>query len=663
MATVKEIAFEDNPLYPLPPDYNDLSEDGQRQARINATRQWLVRDAAPHDIKARRLTHSMRFFDDYYLTPEDAYFYPPTLWAPSPHFHDHMLSLIVRHRYTVAGAPRGFAKTGFVRKLLLATTLSSPLYQITYASSTNTIVKKTMNALKRQWTRNRYIFDDFAPEYEGRILPRKGFAPFGGGGEIHLNNMSSIFFTSVKAKNRGDRPLLFVLDDPEWDSSASTDDQVKREDMSDFLFDIVMPMVQQEGCRLFWVGTIISRRHYLYMALDKVKDPITGEPVPRDPDFRRWQTLRLKALNTLPDGSEVSLWPEKYPVSELHRIREDMGEARFRAEYQNDPAAGMGSFWLDSTRHSYWLKPPPEPADPHPSPYDNPRESNWLIGWHDDRTNSPVEKPLSEFLQETVIIQTVDSASTISATSDYSASCVMGIHNSRNLFVLDLWADRVNEGALTQSILTLGYKWMPIILGVESAGIGEIIKHRIGMVFRERAEKSGWMPKIIPVSTANRRKEERIGGMAWRFGTKDGHQSSLIKFPFWQQHGGRSLSSSHPWNLLHEQVSDFVAEIMGGGLTHDDCLDALAMHQPIIAKAPMLRPSAPTPKDDLQMAMEGNLYDKDRWRLQGFQIDKLPGPILQTIINKQREKAVTQPQSLSEYPNGLPDPEDPDNLI
>jgi len=42
MLEVVPIEKEGNPLYPLPPDYEELTDKGKRLARVNACRQWLI---------------------------------------------------------------------------------------------------------------------------------------------------------------------------------------------------------------------------------------------------------------------------------------------------------------------------------------------------------------------------------------------------------------------------------------------------------------------------------------------------------------------------------------------------------------------------------------------------------------------------------------------
>ena len=74
---------EGNALFPLPPDYDTLTEDGQRQARVNACRQWLVPTKDPSD-KALRFVSSVLFFDHWYLFPDEEDDFNPMFYDEEP---------------------------------------------------------------------------------------------------------------------------------------------------------------------------------------------------------------------------------------------------------------------------------------------------------------------------------------------------------------------------------------------------------------------------------------------------------------------------------------------------------------------------------------------------------------------------------------------------
>jgi len=60
-----------------------------------------------------------------------------------------------------------------------------------------------------------------------------------------------------------------------------------------------------------------------------------------------WRVLSLPAIYTRPGASgpdmqETALWPDRYPLSELQRIRREIGESQFAALYQQQPSPETG---------------------------------------------------------------------------------------------------------------------------------------------------------------------------------------------------------------------------------------------------------------------------------------------------------------------------------
>ena len=71
------IEKQDNPLYPLPADYMELSEEGQRLARVNACRMWTdTKNRTPKEI-SEAFVAAVRFFDLWYLVPDHANDFDP----------------------------------------------------------------------------------------------------------------------------------------------------------------------------------------------------------------------------------------------------------------------------------------------------------------------------------------------------------------------------------------------------------------------------------------------------------------------------------------------------------------------------------------------------------------------------------------------------------
>ena len=111
-----------NDLYPLPPDYLELSEEGQRQARTNAVRQFLVPGLTDRQ-KAEAYVASLNFFDFYYLHPDLDVEFDPMFYddapLPTPEMHYDIARQWATERLSIAIAPRGSAKSSLVKKTIL----------------------------------------------------------------------------------------------------------------------------------------------------------------------------------------------------------------------------------------------------------------------------------------------------------------------------------------------------------------------------------------------------------------------------------------------------------------------------------------------------------------------------------------------------------------
>ncbi len=129
-----------NPNYPLPADYDDLTEDGQRMARVNACRQWLIPEENL-ETRGNNLVASVWWFDRYYLWPDDEADFNPLFYddtpLETPDFHWVLLRQWASYRLTAAVAPRGSAKSYLNCKDMLLRLITRPAYSFVYATSTH----------------------------------------------------------------------------------------------------------------------------------------------------------------------------------------------------------------------------------------------------------------------------------------------------------------------------------------------------------------------------------------------------------------------------------------------------------------------------------------------------------------------------------------------
>lgn len=560
-------------------------------ARTNACRLWTLDDATGDDA-----ADSLRAFDTLYLRHPESYFYDGET-LPNAAFHYDVVRACHNYDYNAVAAPRGFAKSTLLRKMILMKLTTKPAFSITYATSSMRLMRKSLGILMRQWDNNALLVEDWAQLWGIRsIKPNRGSGrSWSLQGEVDLLNDSRLYGTSTDSKLRGDRPMEFDLDDPEFDAAASTDMSVVRSNMEELLFKIIMPMVQRRGAGVNWFGTLISRRHFLYQA---VAGSAGEEGLTYDERFDYWNTMRLKALYTEADGSQHSLWPEYKTVEDLHRLRKILGEPVFLSEYMNEPGSGDGvAFHLSETHHSYRINMDQADDRMLTAPY----ESSTPITYFDSK-NVRVTQTMRDFLRDSLVFMCVDWAETITKTSDYSAAVVMALTPDNQLFVLDMSVGRVLLSDLTKRIIELAYRWYPQVIGVEAFAVFQNAKNYIDTELRKQGSITGYFPQVHPINPKGMKKESKIAGLTWRFGDANNPYGG-IKLPFEKR-------TSAPWSMLFEQITNFNPMAGNGGNTHDDILDAVSMSQLLIPGLPTrANRQAVTDKPIVDRIMEGETHD------------------------------------------------------
>lgn len=652
------IARENNPLYPLPPDYASLSADGQRQARVAALRQWLLKSPPllPGESLAKArgeiLVASTWFFDSYYLMPEtnpadpdsdfDPGFYdqPP---LPTPSLHWDLSRSWASFDLNVAMAPRGSAKTTHMRKDMLLRLASCPRYSIAYATSTHDNAVATGDAVRDQLYYNARLNDDFTPEYDAPLKPPRG-RKNSGVEYFALMNGSWLRCLSAESRIRSLRPRRFRLDDPEYDEKASTSMATLRGYMEKLLFNLVIPMVNRAGCGVDWVGTFVSKRHYLYHAMQTIETPQGLRA--SDPRFDFWSRLLIDMYYEDPStGALTSCWPHMWPVDAAERtrlnldpstktieeIRLRMGSSSFNAEMRGMPGTSDEQFFkLDPNpkgRHAYWFE------DMDPALATDPFASTTLLCYLDP-TGTLVKVPLGTFLRTSRTFLTVDTAYTEKTHSDRRCAMLMAITHSNELFVLDLWSDRKPDSVLVNKSLAMCALWKCPILFVEVVKESIKLYNRYRSTVRTRLTSElgvSFVPAIKDLRPGTMTKTAKIEGLDTRF------EYGLVKLPLFKKH------MAPAWNRLFEQIEGFNPEAENGGLQHDDELDCLSMS--FIAIKSRLRrqtPDKPPPLNPIAELKAG------RRNLPGTDVPIASGLPLQLLSNDDLEALLAPPDPKSQ---------------
>jgi phage terminase large subunit-like protein len=565
-----------------------LTREGQRKARVNACRLHQLDDLTKVQ-EARAYTAGLNFFDLYYLHADHEVEFDPMFYddvpLPSPKIHWDVASQWATERLCIAIAPRGSAKSFLVKKSILFEMISRSMFSILYATSTGDNTKALGQSLKDQFSLNSRLHDDWAPEYPvHRIAPKRGEAPFGAT-HMQIMNGSWIRCISSESKQRGGRPRLYVLDDPEFDPKAATSMQILRQYMDQLLFKVVLPMVMRAGCKARWLATFVSRRHYAWHAMD-----VSADGRAKDPRFDRWDRILIDAEYYDQNGKKCSCWPEMWPatteerlelaktdrhyekVMSLEEIELTIGRANYLSEYRGRPGEGDEIFFpvLTEEKHGHYFKTWDDLMEREPW-----RSQARLCYQSTTRTGEEIEvdKPLSTFCQESRLFMTVDTSYTASRDSDFKVCCLMAVTPENDLVVLDLWSGQCHQPELIKQAFQMANRWRCPSIHVEAIKEGITVYNDLLSVVNTKAydqlDGVTHLPTVRKFNPGMTSKQAKIASLGRRF------EFGKIKLPL------RRRSDPY-WRNLFAQIEEFNPDAPDGGLQHDDEIDCVAMHMYVV---------------------------------------------------------------------------------
>jgi len=221
----------------------------------------------------------------------------------------------------------------------------------------------------------------------------------------------------------------------------------------------------------------------------------------------------------------VPLWPEKFTLKELQsRLRAD-GWEQFSGQYMNNPVPQQNATFKRDDFQKY--------------------------------------DPLDIRGKEMLKIMTVDPAISLEKTADYSAIITCGIDTFGNIFILDIWRDRVQPSELIDKIFEIYEAHHPNHVGLETIAYQKALAYTI----REQMQVRNRYLPISEIQPHERSKDQRIKGLQ----------------PLYANH-----KIFHPENhRLKFYFEDELANYPRAG--HDDMIDAFSyaldfLHPPVKRK-------------------------------------------------------------------------------
>jgi len=318
----------------------------------------------------------------------------------------------------VIAYPREFGKSTYAWELLASWNVLHRRYRyIMYIASTTTIAKRMLSTNVVPNIKNHPILKsqikitkDTQEEFHYEIAGEKYFiACFGAGQQLRGTRFQSF------------RPDLVVMDDIETTEATKSPDQ--RAKLKDWMVADVMPL--GKTARFFFVGTMLHEDCLLANFMESPpRDVHTGE---------LWETRRYGVI----DEEGVSVWPEKYSDDWIEAKRKEyikMGALdRFNTEYMNIPVSREDRAFV-----------------PEQITYFAPDQAKAAASGGMD------------------IIITVDPGIHNENHRDPTVIMVTGMDKNNNLWILDVFRERLVHHRILEEIVNAFRKWRPRMTYIES---------------------------------------------------------------------------------------------------------------------------------------------------------------------------------------------------
>lgn len=592
---------ENNPNWPLPADYWDLTDEGQKLARINAASL-----GGRPDLEAA----GWHFFREEYLVPRGPAWYK-TGFSPSPASHYKWIMDWHKYDLLVHAAPRGTCKTTVNLEDILRKAVTESYWECALFLATQRFCGDRLGRLMSEIEHNESIIRDFG-QLKGK--------PWNRGSEMGLKNGSRILAQPIKGASLGTRPSgVIVLDDVEKSDDLVQTPSDLRENFEQFFFNAIYPMARSPGFSIpiRIIGTLYNRRMFIYW-LYTTDDP-------RIKEF--WKRTLMNVIDL-----DWKVMDDEWQDQEKRRL----GVAAFNAQYMNDPGTAADRVLsIHPELNTYWLE------DVDGAAYADPLNSQAICVTHalsgtrrsDSGDEIPVptiqHRPWADVISNMRRFITVDSSRTTTPTSDFSVVHVMGFENSPEhrdtLYSLDIWIGRVRPEELLRQIYLMARKWDVGLIGVEA--------YPVQSEFYERARDNlpalygevKSIPRIIPLKFPNKvEKPDKIMQMEWRF------RHYRIKLPIDRNH-------TPGYVRLFYEIENFTEDM--ALLDHDDAIDTLSMHQLIGKQHMSTGPDIYKPVNLIEEMKKGEHESHGVPCMSGINASDLTNDDLYALLNQRYDEA------------------------
>jgi phage terminase large subunit-like protein len=241
------------------------------------------------------------------------------------------------------------------------------------------------------------------------------------------------------------RPTKVIADDFESERNTNTEAQLKgivRKIKSE-----LEPMGRAGDFRLIFEGTIVHPESYL----------ATARTNPLYTEAHRGAYLEF-ALSSDPYNIGVPTWPEVFPVDEILK-------KKFAYVNGNDNHQDVWQ-WLQEYYNLPRMESDPKFDTTMMKPVGATFNSYKHLTWLEYQGNIT---PINVFIG-------VDPASSLKATADRTVICTIGVSPNGDIFILDIFAERIHMTEQLQEIMKRAKKYNPRSITIETYGYqGELL--------------------------------------------------------------------------------------------------------------------------------------------------------------------------------------------
>lgn len=241
-------------------------------------------------------------------------------------------------------------------------------------------------------------------------------------GTWHTKEGGSYNASGVGGPITGKGAHVFIIDDP-YKNREDAESEVWRENVWNWYSSVVYTRLEQAGAIIL----IITRWH---------DEDIAGRLLREGKD--KWTHLDFPAIAEEDEKFRrkgEALWPKKYDITALNRIKDNIGLYDWSALYQQQP----------TNRESREFK------------------EEWIKVYQDDPEGCN-------------IFMAVDPAISKRDEACNSAIIVVGVDSQHNLYVLDYVAKKLDPSELIDAIWGLAETWTPDTIGIETIAYQQAVK-------------------------------------------------------------------------------------------------------------------------------------------------------------------------------------------